>query len=133
MVEKVSKERTERTNEPSTHLASKGDVNLGDATGGHSRSGVESAELLNKGLREGRVGLELIKLVGVLQKSDNSLEKTKEERVKDGPRLGSFQRIRAYQVDHVNHSGISGNEHQEGDLDGVRLLDVSGDELKMGT
>lgn len=65
------------------HLASEGNVNFSNTTGGHSGRGVEPAEFLDKGLREGWVGLEVLELVGVLQKSDDSLKKTENDRVRD--------------------------------------------------
>lgn len=44
---------------------------------------MESAELLDKGLCEGRIGLEVIELVWMLQKSDNPLEEGPKKSVKE--------------------------------------------------
>jgi len=82
-------------NKLSPYLPSEGDVNFGDATGGHGRCGVESTELLNKRFRKGRVGFEVIELIGVLQKSDDALEIMKACCVRDSIHLVSFGRDRS--------------------------------------
>lgn len=45
---------------------------------------MESAEFLNKDLGKGRIGLEVIELVWVLQKSDNTLEERQQTWLKRG-------------------------------------------------
>jgi hypothetical protein len=93
---------------------------------------VESTELLNKRFRQGRVGFEVIQLVGVLKKSDDALETTKRYFGQNQRSTVSFEVIEvteAYEIDHIDHSGVSGNKQQEGDLDDVQFLDVSGNEL----
>jgi hypothetical protein len=45
-------------------------------------------------------------------------------------RKQSIKGHRAYEVDHVNHGSISGNQKQKSDLGNIGLFDVSGDELR---
>src|SRR5947209_16385406 len=71
----------------------------------HCGCGVKATEFLGKGLRKGGTSFEVYELVRVLQESDDS------------------------EIDHIDHGFISGNEHEEGNLDGVQLFDMSRHDL----
>jgi hypothetical protein len=70
-----------------TYFGPKGDVDLGDATGGHCRRSVKSTKLLNKRFRKGLVGFEVTELIGVLQKSDDSLGMMRQGCIRDSAYL----------------------------------------------
>lgn len=38
--------------------------------------------------------------------------------------------FKAYEIDHVNHGGVSGNQEQKSDLCDIGLFNVSRDELR---
>lgn len=56
-----------------TYLATQRNIDFGNATGRHGRCGMKPAKLLNKGLRERRIGFEIVKLVRMLQESHDTL------------------------------------------------------------
>jgi hypothetical protein len=76
------------------YFAPKSDVDLGDATGGHRRRGVKPAKLLNKRFRKRLVGFEVTELIGVLQKSDDSLHMMRQDFIKDNAYLVCLWRVR---------------------------------------
>lgn len=66
-----------------TYFSPKGDVDLGNATGGHCRRSVKSTKLLNKRFRKRLVGFEVTELIGVLHQSDDSLLMMRQDCIRD--------------------------------------------------
>jgi hypothetical protein len=75
-----------------TYFTLKDDVDLGDATGGHRRRGVKPAKLFHKCFRKRTVDFEVIELIRVLQKSDDSLDVTRQHFIRDNAYLVYFWR-----------------------------------------
>ena len=70
-----------------TYFAPNDDVDLGDATCGHRRRGVKPAKLFNKRFRKRLVGFEVTELIGVLQKSNDSLDMMRQILIRDNAYL----------------------------------------------
>lgn len=81
------------------------------------------AELFNECWDEGSVGLEVLELRWVLEESYNTLGLLEKRHV------NHFRAV-TYKTDHVDHCGVSCNQHQEGHLDGIGPLNTARDELE---
>lgn len=112
------------------HLSVKNDVDHGDALGREGRSRVEPTKLFDETLGERRVLLELLKLIRVLQKRDDSLDtaggrQRKTWSAAKGLHVKRGRKFGTHESDHRDHGGISGDQHQERNLDHIFAGEVA--------